>query len=953
MKLFMKKYTRQFRIFIALLCFSLLGKESAFAQSDYDYSEVLTKSIQFYDAQISGPQPSWSRATWREDSHLNDGSDIGKDLTGGWYDAGDHTKFNYVSAQATRVLAWSYLEYPESFNDTGNRTFLFRQLRHSGDYMIKLHPSPNVFYAQIGRAKTGPNPEHNEWVPPSQQSPSIDRSVTQIDVNNPGTHMACANAAAFASLAMVFESEDPDYSAELLQHAIDLYNFGDNNRGDHYKLLDASGEEKEPYPTNDFEDDLLVGAIWLYKATGDQQWLDKALEFFPSVEFNTGWTMHYRDHQYEGFLLLAQILKEQRYYDAAERWIDNEIDNAPRTNDGLYFRSDFLAASFAQGMAFGAYYYADLRGDNFSKSSKYKNFAFRQIGYVLGDNPRNSSYVSGFGNNFPKRIHHRGASGVAQDAQVDDMHELTGALVGGPFQDDSWNNQRTDVKRTEPAISNQAFFVGMTAMVLKETGTTPTPVTEGTVEIENNFDVVNEAGTNNSVAVDASNDRASNGSYVRLFDTDDELSTTFTVSEAGNYQLDLRVRTGELSAESTSNLAGEYEIRIDGTVRAFQFVSGSASELDNDTYWGDLTRTQNLSAGSHTVRIKAKANWLKADRLKFMLGTPQNTTDEIASINAPGSVTQGETATVAVDYSASTNRDVVVLLQYDGTPDFQVFRTVRRNVTAGTGSLNIDVPIPSDLPTGNNLYQFQVFIATDGGSFNDLLSNIRRDNVNCLASESVQTQSSTIRVRAKGVDGSEVFELLVDNNRFGDQKRVSKDYIDYVFEGVPSGSRNIKVKFVNDSDGRDMQVDYVQIGDNFIQAENQATNTSVWQNGSCGGSNSEFMNCNGEIRFGNRNIGGSNARKTNLAIGKGDSSAKTLSDMTIYPNPTTGGSITLVGPEKYNLEVTNLAGKVMLVRENVSRVERLDIGELPTGMYVFRMYDQHTGDSESRKVILR
>ena len=781
---------------VLLITVALLFAGGAKAQGDYDYTEVLTKSIQFYDAQICGPQPDWSRAGWREDCHLNDGSDIGKNLTGGWHDAGDHTKFNYVSAQATRILAWSYLEYQKSFDDTGNRTALFRHLRLSGDFMIKLHPSPNVFYAQIGRAKTGNNPEHNEWVPPSEQSARIDRSVTQIDTGRPGTHMAASNAAAFASLSIIFQDEDPAYSNSLLQHAIDLYNFGDNNRGDHYDLLDG-----EPYPTfNSSDPDLMVGAIWLYKATGEQRWLDKALTFFDAVEFKTGWTMHYGDHQYEGFLLLAQILGQQRYYDAVERWVDRELDEAPFTDAGLYFRTDFLAASFAQAMAFGAYFYADLRGDNFSKSQRYKDFAFRQIAYVLGDNPRTSSYVSGFGNNFPKRIHHRGASGVAQNAQVDDLHELTGALVGGPFQDDSWNNQRTDVKRTEPAISNQAFFVGMAAMVLKENGTQPQP-----------------------------------------------------------------------------------------------------------------------------------------------------STDSIIAINAPGTVTQGQTVTVRVDFEASTDRDIIVMLQRDGQPDFETFRKIKRDVSAGTGTLNIDVAVPADLPVANDEYQFQVYITPNGGDWPDRLSNIRRENVDALAANPVPDNANTVVVRAKGVSGEEIFELLVDDGRFGDFKKVSKGYINYVFENVPSGSRDIKVKYVNDGPGLDMQVDHIKIGNTVIQSEAQSINTAVWQNGSCGGSNSEIMNCNGEIRFGARNIGASTALKTNLSPNAEEISTV----MAIYPNPATEGHVTITGPEVYDLEVTDLSGKTVLIKTDVSSTEQLEVVDLPPGMYVFETRNLETGEKESRKVLIR
>ena len=52
----------------------------------YDYQEVLHKSILFYEAQRSGPLPDDNRISWRGDSAMEDGNDVGVDLTGGWYD---------------------------------------------------------------------------------------------------------------------------------------------------------------------------------------------------------------------------------------------------------------------------------------------------------------------------------------------------------------------------------------------------------------------------------------------------------------------------------------------------------------------------------------------------------------------------------------------------------------------------------------------------------------------------------------------------------------------------------------------------------------------------------------------------------------------------------------------------------------------------------------------------
>jgi len=54
--------------------------------AQYDYKEVLCSSLLFYEAQRSGKLPSDQKVTWRKDSALNDGSDVGHDLTGGYFD---------------------------------------------------------------------------------------------------------------------------------------------------------------------------------------------------------------------------------------------------------------------------------------------------------------------------------------------------------------------------------------------------------------------------------------------------------------------------------------------------------------------------------------------------------------------------------------------------------------------------------------------------------------------------------------------------------------------------------------------------------------------------------------------------------------------------------------------------------------------------------------------------
>lgn len=53
------------------------------------WATVLGNSLWFYEAQRSGKLPANNRVSWRNDSEVDDGSQVGLDLSGGYYDAGD------------------------------------------------------------------------------------------------------------------------------------------------------------------------------------------------------------------------------------------------------------------------------------------------------------------------------------------------------------------------------------------------------------------------------------------------------------------------------------------------------------------------------------------------------------------------------------------------------------------------------------------------------------------------------------------------------------------------------------------------------------------------------------------------------------------------------------------------------------------------------------------------
>ncbi|WP_322113805.1 glycoside hydrolase family 11 protein [Marinimicrobium sp. C6131] len=110
------------------------------------------------------------------------------------------------------------------------------------------------------------------------------------------------------------------------------------------------------------------------------------------------------------------------------------------------------------------------------------------------------------------------------------------------------------------------------------------------------------------------------------------------------------------------------------------------------------------------------------------------------------------------------------------------------------------------------------------------------------------TGDNEIVVRARGTNGDEQISLRVDNSTVATWT-LSTNMSNYTWNGSATGG--ITVQYDNDASGRDVQVDYIQVNGDTRQSENQSYNTGVWQNNQCGGSNSEWLHCNGAIGYGN------------------------------------------------------------------------------------------------------
>lgn len=489
--------------FITLIVKTVPRHHHSHAPPD-NYTLALHKALMFFNAQRSGKLPKHNNVSWRGNSCLNDGksasSSISKDLVGGFYDAGDAIKFNFPQSFAMTMLSWSVIEYSAKYEAAGELNHVKEIIKWGNDYFLKTfnHSADSIsrMVAQVGAGDTSggsttPN-DHYCWMRPED----IDyaRPVTEC---SSCSDLAAEMAASLAAASIVFK-DNKAYSQKLVHGAKTLFQFSRQQRG----RYSASGAEAAKfYNSTSYWDEFIWGGAWLYYATGNSSYLQLATT--PGLGKHAGifWgildnSVLSWDNKLAGAALLLSRLRlflSPGYpYEEMLRTFHNQTSITMcsylptfttwnRTRGGLIqlnhghpqplqyvVNAAFLATLFSD--------YLDAAdtpgwycGPNFFSTDTLREFAKSQIDYILGKNPRKMSYIVGFGNHYPKHVHHRGASirkdkikynckggWKWRDSSKPNPNTLVGALVAGPDKHDGFRDVRTNYNYTEPTLAGNA-----------------------------------------------------------------------------------------------------------------------------------------------------------------------------------------------------------------------------------------------------------------------------------------------------------------------------------------------------------------------------------------------------------------------------------------------------------------------------------------------------------------
>lgn len=443
------------------------------AADNPNYAEALQKSLFFYECQQAGPLPDWNRVEWRADSTMID------EIKGGWYDAGDHVKFNMPMAYTASVLAWGLYQYPDGIESCGEMQNYVNNLEFVMDYFADCDLGDEVVF-QVGNGTI----DHTWWGPVEVYQYGMEDAGTSYEEARQTYKASKGCSAVFGGMAAALAAGycaldgrvDDSKRAEYLEHAENIFKIAATNPGnDTYNDSNASGF----YRSSHFYDELFYAANWLYIATGDKAYLDKATNYIPNLDKELGqdvlkytWCMCWDDVMQGAMLLYAINTGDSTYVNHVKKHVDYLTYDSKKVEGKLAYIDSWGCARYAQAAAFITAVASDtVLAD--TDTSDYVEFYEDQINFVLGDNSTGQSYVVGYGDKPAHNAHHRTAHASWKNdiyMPVQNRHVLYGALVGGPTEGGDYEDDRNNYINNEVATDYNAGFTAILCKMIDKYG---------------------------------------------------------------------------------------------------------------------------------------------------------------------------------------------------------------------------------------------------------------------------------------------------------------------------------------------------------------------------------------------------------------------------------------------------------------------------------------------------
>ncbi|GAB3017266.1 glycoside hydrolase family 9 protein [Natronobiforma cellulositropha] len=378
------------------------------------------------------------------------------DVTGGWYDAGDYSKYTAPSAITLGAKMWAYERNPGAFEDldynfppgiseedSGRMPDVLAEIKWKLEWFQKAQRRDGAMWFIVAGTNWAP------FAPPAQDTQQ--RYV--FGLSSAGTAMACAN---FAQAARLFEAYDADFAAEMLACAEDAYAWLQDNPEMVWRVDPQQDAGSGPYhrgpefeDPNRFEEDGMSdpsidgyameefdrfwAAAELLKTTGDSSYNDDLEADLAHV-----FTQEPIDFDWYNGLVLGQYAyytadagdpaRQDDVADAILSWADTRLEHVQQDGfENALVERDYHWASAQKGASFGVMF---MLANAIEPNPDYVDAGLAQLHHVLGRSATGYSYVTRVGSYYPENPHDRLVDGTGT--------LLPGMVVGGPNWGDQW-----------------------------------------------------------------------------------------------------------------------------------------------------------------------------------------------------------------------------------------------------------------------------------------------------------------------------------------------------------------------------------------------------------------------------------------------------------------------------------------------------------------------------------
>jgi len=354
---------------------------------------------------------------------LWDDRTVSADVSGGWHDAGDYGRYVTAGAVAAAQLLYAFRLFPKVFEDRrlgipeeNGMPDILAEVKYELEWLMKMQRSDGSVYHKVTTEM------HAPFVMPEEDTETL--------YLFPASSMAAADLTAVCALAAeIYRKYDAAFADRLEKAARISLKWLDENPA-FLPFVNPDGVNTGWYAQYDDSSNRFWAYAEMYALTGEKTYEDKLLpaikKQFPLSEFGYAET--------GGLGALAYLLCGHEKDDVAAMTLKDEF-----TRTAGYLKKLSDKCGYGTAMNPDEYYWGSnmtvlKRGMIFAvcdilNGTSYREYAARQIHYILGCNPLGISYITGTGEYCSRNPHLR-------PAYADGIEEcIPGMVTGGPNKD--------------------------------------------------------------------------------------------------------------------------------------------------------------------------------------------------------------------------------------------------------------------------------------------------------------------------------------------------------------------------------------------------------------------------------------------------------------------------------------------------------------------------------------